>query len=205
MVPIDAPSPIDFRDINDAIEWERKAMDRPFRLDFFDAFAKELGTIKKTELNILELGSGPGFLANHLLSQLEHINIVLLDYSAAMHKLARRRLDDFLNTVSFIERDFKKDNWNGSLGSFDAIITNQAVHELRHKDHAAEFHRQVKQLLNNGGVYLVSDHFCGEGGMQSNQLYMTLEEHRQSLESAGYEVTEVLVKGGRVLNRAIVN
>jgi predicted methyltransferase len=43
-------------------------------------------------------------------------------------------------------------------------MTNQAVHELRHKRHARELHRQVARLLTPGGSYLVCDHFCGPGG-----------------------------------------
>jgi predicted methyltransferase len=49
----------------------------------------------------------------------------------------------------------------------------QAVHELRHKCHARELHAQVLQLLSPGGIYLVCDHYLGEGGMANDRLYMT--------------------------------
>ena len=51
--------------------------------------------------------------------------------------------------------------------------------------------------------YLVSDHYAGEGGMSNTDLYMTVEEHREVLASAGYRsISELKYKGGMVLNSA---
>lgn len=175
---------------------------RPYREDFFAAFADELHAIGKPAITILELGSGPGFLAHHLLSKIPDAQLTLLDYSAAMHEIARRRLNDNLGKITFVERSFKEPGWQFGLGQFDAVITNQAVHELRHKRYAAALHAQVKKLLCVGGVYLAADHYFGEGAMQNDQLYMTLDEQRSCLESAGFTASEVLVKGGRALYRA---
>ncbi len=41
-----------------------------------------------------------------------------------------------------------------------------------------------------------------EAAMQNDQLYMPLDEQRSCLESAGFTVAEILVKGGRALYRA---
>lgn len=101
--------------------------------------------------------------------------------------------------MTFIERSFKDIDWEAGLGKFDAVITNQAVHELRHKRYAGVLHEQVGPLLNDAGIYLVFDHYRGEDGMQNDQLYMSCEEHRASLAPAGYNVTDLLIKGGRVL------
>lgn len=202
MIPADVPSPIDLQNMGDAREWERTAMERPWRLGFFDAFAGELAKIEKPALKVIELGSGPGFLALHLLEKLPHLELVLLDFSAAMHDLARKRLAPVLDRVNFIERNFKQPGWEQGLGTFDAVITLQAVHELRHKRYAGALHAAVKNLLAKDGVYMVCDHYCGEGGMGNDQLYQSLAEQQESLSKAGYAVAEVLVKGGRSLYRA---
>ncbi|MDO9316622.1 MAG: methyltransferase domain-containing protein [Gammaproteobacteria bacterium] len=200
--PADVPTPIDFLTMRDAQEWESKAMLRPYREDFFAVFADELKAIDKPAIRILELGSGPGFLAHHVLSKIPGAQLTLLDYSSAMHELARHRLIDNPGSVTFVERSFKESGWEVGLGQFDAVITNQAVHELRHKRYAAALHAQVKGLLRAGGVYLVADHYFGERAMQNDQLYMSLAEQRSCLESAGFTVSEILVKGGRALYRA---
>lgn len=200
----DVPSPIDLRRMSDALEWEQKAMLRPYRQDFFQSFINELRQINLPLIRVLELGSGPGFLAHYILSNLFNVEMTLLDFSPAMHQLARQRLIDHIHRVKFVEQNFKEADWYHDLGKFDAVITLQAVHELRHKRHATALHQQVRSLLSDNGIYLVCDHFYGEGGMDNDQLFMTLEEQRESLELAGYEVEEILVKGGRALYRASV-
>src|SRR5262245_25730252 len=199
----DIPSPIDLRRLPDAIEWERSALSkRPWRTEFFARFASEIASAPKRVDRVLELGSGPGFLAKHLLEALGDISYVLLDFSPAMHELAATRLASLDNRAWFIERDFKQQNWYEGLGTFDCVVTNQAVHELRHKRHATKLHSQVRGILNNEGYYLVCDHFVGDGGMQNAQLYMTVEEQKEALMAAEFIRVEEILKGGLVLHRA---
>ncbi len=87
--------------------------------------------------------------------------------------MAAERLGERIAGVTFVERSFREPAWVEGLGPFDAVVTNQAVHELRHKDHAAALHAQVRPLLAPGGAYLVCDHFFGAGGLSNDQLYMT--------------------------------
>jgi len=199
---IDVPSPIDLRNIEDAREWASKAMDaRPWRIDFFNTFYTELVTVGAR--TVLELGSGPGFLADHLLSISPEFDYTALDFSAAMHQLATERLGDKSCRVVFVERSFREPRWGNGLGPYDAVVTNQAVHELRHKAYATALHAQVRQLLKAGGIYLVCDHFVGDGGMKNDQLYMTIDEQCDALLAAGFNMVEsVLAKGGLVLHRA---
>lgn len=199
MIDTDVPSPIDLRQMRDAQQWADEAMvKRPWRTEFFAAFADALRAANAR--NVLELGSGPGFLAHHLLDALPDIVYVALDFSPAMHQLAAERLGDAARRVRFVERSFREPAWSEGLGSFDHIVTHQAVHELRHKRHACGLHAQVRQLLQPGGRYLVCDHYSGDGGMKNDQLYMSIEEQRMALEDAGFSrVTPVLLKGGLML------
>src|SRR3954467_11699886 len=129
----DVPSPIDLRDLRDAREWERNASQRPGRVEIFEAIGRELLGRGKSDLTVLELGSGPGFLAAYMLDTVPAVRLTLLDFSAAMHDLARARIGPRVTGVRFVERSFKSPGWSRDLGRFDAVITNQAVHELRHK------------------------------------------------------------------------
>ncbi|SMC16988.1 Methyltransferase domain-containing protein [Andreprevotia lacus DSM 23236] len=201
----DVPSPVDLRLMDDASEWAATAMvKRPWRCEFFAAFASVLKVSTSPVGRVLELGSGPGFLAEHLLNEMPSLACVALDFSPAMHKLARERLGALATRVQFVERSFKEPEWTQGLGLFDAIVTNQAVHELRHKRHARELHTQARSLLVPGGIYLVCDHFAGDNGMKNDQLYMTVAEQRDALTNAGFcHVEQVLLQGGLVLHRAI--
>ncbi len=179
---------------------------RPWRVDFFQRFAGQISARSgKRPVHVLELGSGPGFLAQHLLESVDNIDrYVALDFSPAMHELAQARLGGHACRVEFVERDFLQECWSHGLGSFDVVVTHQAVHELRHKRHAVAFHRQVATLLNRSGAYLVCDHHAGDGGMKNTELYMRVDEQSQALLQAGFKsVALVHQHGGLVLHSAV--
>ena len=200
----DVPSPINLRLMSDAREWEAAALSkRPSRPEFFAQFASSIKLAAIPVHRILELGSGPGFLAEHLLHALPAVAYVAFDFSPAMHQLASARLGSLSSRVQFVLRSFRESGWSVGLGQFECVVTHQAVHELRHKHYAGEFHRQVRQLLAPGGMYLVCDHFLGEGGMKNDQLYMTVAEQHAALVNAGFTTVEqLLLKGGLVLYHA---
>ena len=185
---LDVPSPIDLREMSDARQWADEAMvKRPWRTEFFAAFAEVLdaGNARR----VLELGSGPGFLAQYLLQAL----------------LAGERIGGDANRVRFVERSFRVPDWVEGLGPFDHVVTHQAVHELRHKRHTRALHEQVRGLLAPGGRYLVCDHVAGDGGMKNDQLYMSIEEQRVALAEAGFaRVEPLLLKRGLMLYAASV-
>jgi SAM-dependent methyltransferase len=192
--------------MEEARQWSSTTTERrPWRLDLFAASVAHIGAATNGKAcRVLELGSGPGVLAQRLLSEIPAIEYVGLDFSGAMHDLARERLGPMSARATFIERDLKQPEWWTGLGSsFDFVVTHQAVHELRHKRHAPLLHSQVKNTLSSGGSYLVCDHFLGEGGMSNDQLYMTVAEQRDALLAGGFNnVSQVLLKGDLVLHHA---
>lgn len=177
---------------------------RPWREQFFQQFIDELRVVDGAPLRVLELGSGPGFLAQRILEAIPSVAYTMLDFSPAMHELARERLGSHMRHVRPILADFKDESWSDGLGEFDAVVTMQAVHELRHKKHARTLHQTVRSLLSPHGRYLVCDHYAGGEGMANTALYMTVDEQRACLEAAGFgDVTNVLELRGMVLYRAI--
>jgi SAM-dependent methyltransferase len=200
----DVPSAIDLRSMAHARDWATTAMaKRPWREEFFGQIAHELSQISAAPLSILELGSGPGFLARHVLSALPTSKYVALDFSTAMHELARQRLRGQASQVEFLEVDFRAAHWAKGLPCVDAVVTMQAVHELRHKRHAPQFYQTVRPLVTQGGILLMCDHFVGSQGMSDRMLFMTPEEHAAALRDGGFATVELLLqKGGLVLFRA---
>jgi SAM-dependent methyltransferase len=205
ITPPDITSPIDLRSIKDAAEWESTAMEkRPWRVEFFDVFASEIAKHSE-KADVIELGSGPGFLAAHLFPKLPQLKLHLLDFSEAMHSLAQARLGAKASSVQYLVRSFREPDWSAGLGNFDYVITNQAVHELRHKRHAVGLHRAISTLLRPQGSYLVCDHYAGDDGMRNHELYMTIQEQKSALRAAGFsQVDQLLAKGGLVLHRASI-
>jgi SAM-dependent methyltransferase len=198
----DVPSPIDFRDPVQARAWEADTVARrPWRPEFFAAFASELTSNFADPFSLLELGSGPGHLAQVILPNCRGGNYCALDFSEAMHDLARERLGMVSRSVQFVTRDFCKPDWSKGLGPFDAVVTMQAAHELRHKRHLPKLLSQVIDILTPGGIFLYCDHYS-EGG-QNPDLMLNREDQPRALEKAGFcDIRRLLDKGGMALYAA---
>ena len=172
---VDVPSPIDLKSITDAETWADSSMvKRPYREEFFRAFVQQLMPLCSMPSNVLELGSGPGFLAQRIHEACPLVEYTALDFSPAMHTLARTRLGPLGARVRFLEADFKGSGWSTRLPRYEAVVTMQAVHELRHKGHASRFYQAVRELLIPGGVFLICDHLCGEEGLRLWRWYSSL-------------------------------
>src|SRR5262249_48737925 len=108
----DIPSPIDFHDLAQARAWvENTALRRPWRPAFFDAFAAALKAQFQRPFTVLELGSGPGQLAEQILGQCTVRHYTALDFSEAMHSIAGERLGAWRDTVTYLTRDFRDAGW----------------------------------------------------------------------------------------------
>jgi SAM-dependent methyltransferase len=203
----DLPSPVDFHDAAQAQRWvEDTVARRPERPAFFAAFVTALQSALPAGATVLELGSGPGHLAEQVL---RHVPVVarydLLDFSTPMLALARERLARWSSRTRQLQRDFKQANWAYGLGRYDAVLTMQAVHELRHKQHVAALYAQVQTLLRPGGLFLVCDHYAG-GSLKNKHpdLFFTRAEQPQVLAAAGFEAVERLFEGEELaLYRAV--
>ena len=200
----DVPAALDMREMRNARDWAQSAQDkRPAREAFFARFESEVKALGPGVTTILELGSGPGFLAARLLQACPQLEYTLLDYSPAMHQLARERLGHLAARAHFMEMDLKELHKIDLTPRFSCVVTMQAVHELRHKRHAPQLHRSVRGLLAQGGPYLVCDPFTPAADLNESPLFMTLREQRDALLGAGFTDVELLMqKEGLALYRA---
>ena len=200
----DVPSPIDFNDPIQARAWvEDTVKRRPYRPRFFAAFAEALNTRSVGPLDVLELGSGPGQLAEQILRHCAVRQYVARDFSAAMHAIARERLMPFLDRLEFVERDFRRPDWGNGLGRFDAVVTMQSAHETRHKRHLPDFLRAAREHLISNGILLYSDHYAEEGSGKNPALMAARAEKGEALERAGFSnVQHLLDEGGMALYSA---
>lgn len=166
---------------------------RPFRPQFFAAFAGELrGCVAP---KILELGSGPGFLAEYLLSQFPDATYHLFDFSPQMLELSRTRLARFAGQISFHEGSFLAEDWWYPLPApFDAIVSMQAIHEVRQAERIPPLYGELVSLLREGGSVLIADQVNGEGKQEAHLL--TPAEQIAALEQAGLMQVRLVYAAG---------
>jgi SAM-dependent methyltransferase len=197
----DVPSPIDFHDVAQAREWEAQTIkNKPWRLQFFAAFVTALQNHFDRSFSILELGSGPGHLAQHLLLHCNVARYVALDFSKAMHELARERLAALADKIEFLQCDFRAPEWNAGLGVFDSIVTMQAAHEVRHKTQVPALLAQARQCLAPGGVFLYCDSYAEAVSAKYADLHLSSAEQPLALhQSSLAHVRKLLDLGGMAL------
>ncbi len=196
----DVPSPIDFHDPAQAAAWVAETVrKRPARPLFFQAFTGALTERFDKPFTVLELGSGPGHLAEQVLQACPDATYTALDFSPAMHDVARERTAANAERITFVERDFRQADWMEGLGKFDAVITMQAAHETRHKSRLQGLMAQAKGLLTPFGVLLYCDHYAEE----ESELFVGKGRQLALLRRAGFkDVHRLLDEGGMALYQA---
>lgn len=196
----DVPTPIDFHDMTQARAWEANTIARrPWRPKFFQTFADALNTHFTRPITVLELGSGPGHLAEAILSNCAIEKYTALDFSEAMHAIARERLAPFLDKTEFVSRDFRDADWPKGLGQFDAVVTHQAAHETRHVRRLNDLLTRARTCLNKDGVLLYCDHYQ-KPETPNPALYLARDQQIPALEAAGFSgITLLLDEGGMAL------
>jgi len=191
----DVPSGIDLRDPSDAKAWIAEAdVKRPWRADVRKAIAERvaeagrarvvdaarLGILDAARLHVLELGPGPGLLAEAILEACDVERYVLFDFSPPMLAAATRRLGD--RAVAVLG-DYKQPDWTSALeGPFDAIVAMQSVHEIRHKRHVPGLYAQARTLMRPDSVLVVSDHEPKD----ERPLFMSATEQLAAMTLAGF-------------------
>jgi SAM-dependent methyltransferase len=186
----DVPPGEDFHDEAAAAAWADAALrKRPWRPLIFDLFVTAVHESRSAGPCILELGSGPGFLAEHVLDRCPSVaRYTLLDFATPMLRQSQQRLGRHQARTAFVQADFKSDSWPGEVGGpIDLVFSMQAVHELRHKRHAPRLYRQIRALLRPGAELVVCDHLPeGAPTPQHRRLLMTTSENLAALADSGF-------------------
>jgi cyclopropane fatty-acyl-phospholipid synthase-like methyltransferase len=166
---------------------------RPSRAAVFARMAAELSAARVAPIRVLELGSGPGMLAEQLLGAVDAIGeYTLFDFSEPMHELARRRLAAHTARCRHVEGSFLTEHWPSLLHPrYDAVVSLQAVHELRDAALIPLLYRRAREeLLTAGGVVLVAD-MVNLAGSAAGHL-LTVDGHAAAFLEAGFADVEVL-------------
>jgi drug/metabolite transporter (DMT)-like permease/SAM-dependent methyltransferase len=168
---------------------------RPVRAQIRQAMGDRLEPLAPGS-RVLELGSGPGFLAEHVLNRCPQVaSYTLFDFSEPMLDMSRARVGRF-PAARFIAGDFRSEDWARHVaGVYDAILTMQAVHEVRHKRHVPRLYRQIRELLTPGGLFLVCDRTPEDDSPRSMALFMTEHEQVAALKGAGFVDVQLVMTG----------
>ncbi len=131
--------------------------DRAKLIPCYDAFHRRAtDLIPAGATHILDLGAGTGILTTFVRSWYPAAHIHLMDFSAPMIDLARKRLVADTN-VSFEVADYT----TAPLGeNYDAIVSALSIHHLEHPAKKALF-AKIFAALRPGGVFVNAEQVAG--------------------------------------------
>jgi cyclopropane fatty-acyl-phospholipid synthase-like methyltransferase len=136
---------------------------------------------------VLELGCGPGALAEVLLRHVPGVTYVGLDYSPAMLTLAHERLDSFGARARLHRIDLRNDGWTGEFGGdLDAIVTNQALHDLGTTEAVGATYARARPLLRAGGLFVNAELVIPPGSASEKPGKLPADRHVALLAEAGF-------------------
>ena len=112
----DVPYGNDWDSAEEVAAWAEEAdRIRPWRAAIRDHIARRVATLPPGA-RVLELGSGPGFLAHRVLQRCPSLEgYTLLDFSEPMLALSQERLAMF-PVASFVLASFKSEEWTRRVG-----------------------------------------------------------------------------------------
>lgn len=108
---------------------------------------------------MLDLGVGPGLIAQQILEALPQTNLIGLDSSPAMIELATRRLSGLRGRTQLDIVDLGDPAWTERVGQpVDAAVSVQTLHNLA-PDRNRGALLAAATVIRQGGVLIIADRF----------------------------------------------
>jgi tRNA (cmo5U34)-methyltransferase len=118
------------------------------------------------EIRVLDIGAGYGATTKLLLDAFPRSFVVVHDYSEPMLQEARRRLAGVADHVSYARGDLLTEAWTDDVrGTFDAVISAIAIHNVRYSQRIRTIYREVYELLEDGGCFYNVDYVTPPGDL----------------------------------------
>ena len=159
-------------------------VDNPIRESVFHHIVAHLKSLDDDAPHIVELASGPGMLAEFLLSALPRMTYQGLDFSKPMLDLAGDRLGAFQDRATLHQVDLRDADWTDVLGAApQAIISMQALHDVGAAVVHERLYAAARARLAPGGLLLNAD-FVHRGGEGPSRI--SIQRHLDMLSAAGF-------------------
>ncbi len=185
----------EFHDAEFAAGWADRFVPTPERLELFNVILLELQSRIPADGCVVELGIGPGYLADHLLRTMSGIQYCGVDFSGPMLDIARQRLRAHSPRVSYVKADLVKDSWWKNVPtSVHAIVSTWALHDLGSQENVEVVYKACAQVLQDGGVLLNGDFIKPDKTIYEYEPgRFEITTHIAMLRRVGFKSTQCLV------------
>jgi len=129
-----------------------------YSFDPLQTIADAIPFSRDAAIQILDVGAGYGALTQFLLEEFPHTTALCQEGSDEMAKLGRRRMAKWQGRLDYVIADFSKPGWSRAIhGSFDAVVSTIAIHNVRVPGIIEAMYKEVFQLVKPGGCFLNLD------------------------------------------------
>jgi tRNA (cmo5U34)-methyltransferase len=126
--------------------------------------AAAIAVERDTPIRVLDIGVGYGALTEELLRVFPSARVLGVDFSEPMLEHAARNLARFGDQVTFARADLQNSDWAVGLdGPFDAVVSSQAIHNVRHPERVRQIYAEVATIVAPGGCFMNLDIFSPPG------------------------------------------
>lgn len=134
--------------------------------------------VGRSDPRVLDVGTGPGALAEPILRAIPNATVVCQDFSAAMLDRARASLAWAPERVRFHESDLRSPGWQSGLEpGFDAVVSSYALHNLRTPARMEAVYADLVDLLARGGGCLFVLDLVESPGPRTDVVYGRTRRH----------------------------
>lgn len=130
----------------------------PFYNAMCDALIDTIPFAKHDTIKILDLGCGTGTLAQKLKHHFCDAHITCLDYAENMIEVAKLKLCDYKDDVTFLVGDF---NDFRNAEKYDVILSSFALHHIATDEAKIDLYKNIYSKLNSNGVFYTADIVLG--------------------------------------------
>lgn len=185
----------EFHDAEFVATWAERFVPTPERLELFNVILAELESRVAANGCVVELGIGPGYLADHLLRMMPAIKYYGVDFSRPMIDIARKRLRCHSARLAYIQADLVKDKWWTEIpGPVNAIVSTWALHDLGSRESVEVVYKSCVQVLQDGGILLNGDFIKPDGAIYEYEPgRFEIEKHIDMLRRVGFKSAECMV------------
>ncbi|MEE4235282.1 MAG: class I SAM-dependent methyltransferase [Anderseniella sp.] len=169
--------------------WANRFVPTQPRLQLFDLILGQIEQLCKPDAHVLELGTGPGYMARHILECNKLVSYEALDFSDAFIDVARKTIGDLSSRVVFTNADLMAQDWPDRLSRKpDAIISTWALHDLGAQEPIANVYARCHEILPVGGLLANGDFIKPDGTSWDYEPgRFEIGRHLELLRAAGFE------------------
>lgn len=184
-----------FHDNEYVTEWADRFVPSPSRLELFNLIFSELASQIPSNGCVVELGIGPGYLADHLLRRMPDIQYWGVDFSMPMLNMAQERLKQHSSRVSLVQADLVKDRWWTDISPLaHAFVSTWALHDLGSQENTQLVYHNCRQVLQDGGILLNGDFIKPDKAQYDYEPgRFEIGRHIDMLRSVGFKNADCLV------------